>query len=335
MLTLPFFQTALPPLALLLIGYSLFSALVLALTAVRGVGWLLLLALAGLQISHWAWLYFDAAWVQTTAYHVTLFAVAPAFFLYSHPLLNPTAPIHPAAHAIPVAIAAFLPHAVALPLAFAVGALYLLWLAYSIYGLRQERRQFRREIALLGGVFCIALGVAGLGMVQAMLPDKLFFVLYAIAIGIAFVLVQITLGLRPQLPTEVIETAQNTRASYTHSTLTQVDCDTALLRLQTLMGEERLYTDTELSLPRLAERMDLSTHQLSELLNTRLGKSFSRYLREQRIAAAKAMLVAEPSASVLSVGLNVGFSTQSNFYEAFRELEGMTPGQYRKLSLRS
>jgi transcriptional regulator GlxA family with amidase domain len=137
------------------------------------------------------------------------------------------------------------------------------------------------------------------------------------------------------LPTEVIETAQNTRASYTHSTLTQVDCDTALLRLQTLMGEERLYTDTELSLPRLAERMDLSTHQLSELLNTRLGKSFSRYLREQRVTAAKAMLVAESSASVLSVGLNVGFSTQSNFYEAFRELEGMTPGQYRKLSLRS
>ena len=38
------------------------------------------------------------------------------------------------------------------------------------------------------------------------------------------------------------------------------------------------------------------------------------------------MLLAEPSASVLSVGLNVGFSAQSNFYEAFREIEGMTPG---------
>ena len=38
------------------------------------------------------------------------------------------------------------------------------------------------------------------------------------------------------------------------------------------------------------------------------------------------MLCAEPSASVLSVGLSVGFSSQSNFYEAFREIEGMTPG---------
>ncbi|MGE8357156.1 MAG: helix-turn-helix domain-containing protein, partial [Microvirgula sp.] len=39
----------------------------------------------------------------------------------------------------------------------------------------------------------------------------------------------------------------------------------------------------------------------------------------------------EPSASVLSVGLSVGFSSQSTFYEAFREIEGMTPGQFRKL----
>ena len=55
-------------------------------------------------------------------------------------------------------------------------------------------------------------------------------------------------------------------------------------------------------------------------------------VRERRLAAAKAMLVAEPSASVLSVGLSVGFTSQSNFYEAFREIEGMTPGQYRKLN---
>ena len=69
----------------------------------------------------------------------------------------------------------------------------------------------------------------------------------------------------------------------------------------------------------------------TRVVNVHLGKSFSRYLREVRVAAAGRMLCAEPSVSVLSVGLSVGFSAQSNFYEAFREIEGMTPGQYRKL----
>ncbi len=56
----------------------------------------------------------------------------------------------------------------------------------------------------------------------------------------------------------------------------------------------------------------------------------SRYLRELLIEAARAMLSAEASASILSVGLNVGSTSRSNFYEAFREIEGMTPGSYRK-----
>lgn len=184
---------------------------------------------------------------------------------------------------------------------------------------------------LLGAVFAIAIGVSVLGLTQTALPEKVFISLYAISIGLAFFLVQTTLGLRPQLSTEVSETVQT---AYASSTLANVNCDAVLAQLNTLMQGERIYVDSELSLPSLADRLRLSTHQLSELINAQLGKGFSRYLREQRVGAAKSMLCAEPSASVLSVGLSVGFTSQSNFYEAFREIEGMTPGQYRKLNTR-
>ena len=58
--------------------------------------------------------------------------------------------------------------------------------------------------------------------------------------------------------------------------------------------------------------------------------SFSRLVRQYRVDAAKAMLIAEPRASVLSVGLSVGFNSQSNFYVAFKEITGVVPGQFRK-----
>jgi transcriptional regulator GlxA family with amidase domain len=119
--------------------------------------------------------------------------------------------------------------------------------------------------------------------------------------------------------------------AYANSTLNHVDCTAALTRLAELVERERIYMDADVSLPALAERMELSTHQLSELMNTRLGKGFSRFLRETRVAAAKSMLCEEASASVLSVGLSVGFTSQSTFYDAFHEIEGMTPGQFRKL----
>lgn len=293
---------------------------------------MLLLALCGLQLAHFGWLYLDQSWVETTLYRMTLFAVAPAFYLFSRPLLHPQQSPHAGwiqlPHALPVVLALFLPNRLALPLAFIIGAGYLLWLARSLYVLRHERANFHLELMLLGSVFAIAIGVSVLGLLQAALPEKLFFMLYAISIGLAFLLVQLALGLRPQLSAEVSEAA---RESYAGSTLVKVDCDAVLSRLEGMMQGDRIYEDAGLSLPQLAAKLGISTHQLSELMNARLGKSFSRYLREQRTHAAKAMLVSEPSASILSIGLSVGFAAQSNFYEAFREIEGMTPGQYRKL----
>lgn len=334
-------------LALLLIGFSIFSAIALALTHFRNehyqgqlmsrvTGLVLLLALVGLQIAHFSWLYFDLPWVEELPYRMLLFAVAPAFFLFSQPLLRPQLlpPMRPALlwHAVPVVFSPLLPEKWALPFAFMVGAVYMLWLARCLYALRRERVRFQLEMILLGAVFAIAVGVSVLGLVQAVLPEKLFFSLYAISIGSAFFLVQITLGFRPQLSAEVSESIQ---ATYANSTLGNVDCDSVLTKLDTLIQAERIYEDADLSLPNLAERLGLSSHQLSELMNARLGKGFSRYLREMRVGAAKAMLCAEPSASVLSVGLSVGFTSQSNFYEAFREIEGMTPGQYRRLNAKA
>jgi len=334
-------------LALLLIGFSIFSAIALALTHFRNehyqgqlmsrvTGLVLLLALVGLQIAHFSWLYFDLPWVEELPYRLLLFAVAPAFFLFSQPLLRPQLlpPMRPALlwHAVPVVFSPLLPEKLALPFAFMVGAVYMLWLARCLYALRHERVRFQLEMILLGAVFAIAVGVSVLGLVQAVLPEKLFFSLYAISIGSAFFLVQITLGLRPQLSAEVSESIQ---ATYANSTLGSVDCDSILAKLDTLMQVERIYEDADLSLPNLAKRLGLSSHQLSELMNARLGKGFSRYLREKRVGAAMTMLCAEPSASVLSVGLSVGFTSQSNFYEAFREIEGMTPGQYRKLKAKA
>jgi AraC-like DNA-binding protein len=331
-------------LALLLIGFSLFSALILALTHFRRenypdqtealfMGLVLVLALSGLQIAHFAWLYLDLAWVETPLYRMTLFTVAPAFYLFSQPLLHPqNRPLIRWAqlwHALPIGASLWLPAESSLPFAFIVGAGYLFWLARSLYALKNERANFHQELLLLGTVFFIAVVVSVLGLVQTTLPEKLFFSLYASSIGAAFLLVQLALGLRPQLSTEVSEVAQE---SYASSTLTHVDCDAVLSGLNTLMQTERVYEDEELSLPRLAAKLGISAHQLSELMNARIGKGFSRYLREQRIDAAKSMLLNEPTASVLSVGLSVGFTSQSNFYEAFREIEGMTPGQYRKLN---
>jgi len=96
------------------------------------------------------------------------------------------------------------------------------------------------------------------------------------------------------------------------------------------MAEDKLYCMENLSLETLAEAVQLSPHQLSELINTEFQQGFSRYIRQHRIDEAKQLLLNEPNSSVLVIGLSVGFNSQSNFYAAFKECVGVPPAQYRK-----
>ena len=333
-------------LAQLLTGYSLGAVLVLALThftqhqypqhrMVRWAGRALLAALALLQAVHAVGLWTTARFVEHPAYGVALFLVAPCFYFVARQVLAPQneAPRRGqmVLHLAPALSAVALPLAWTLPLAFGLGALYLAWLLRMLWALRGAREQWARELALLAVAAVVGAAVCALGLAQGGTPADAFFALYACAIGLALLLVQLLLGLRPQLAQDAMDTAQ--AVAYATTTLTSVDVAGVVDRLERLMAEQHRYRDAELSLSMLAQELGLSAHQLSELLNTRLGKGFGRYLRERRVAAARQMLLEQPSASVLSVGLAVGFSAQSNFYEAFREIEGGTPGQYRKLQL--
>jgi len=328
--------------SILLSGFSIFSALTLALshfrsinypeqTQARYMGVVLVLTLAGLQLIHFIYLQLENSYIHSGVYQMLLFAVAPAFYLFSKPLLKGPGDFQKPylLHAVPVIIAPWLSSSIALPLAFAVGAGYLLWLSHGLYALREQRSRFYLEITMLGATFVIALVVLIMGLSLPVLDEKLFFSLYTSAIGGAFILINLAINLSPRLPSKIIEAASET---YATTTLSNVDCDEALHKLTSLMKDDKVYENSELDLQTLASQIGLSSHQLSELINTKLGKGFSRYVREQRIDAAKAMLLAESSASVLSVGLSVGFTSQSNFYEAFREMTDMTPGKFRKIA---
>jgi AraC-like DNA-binding protein len=117
------------------------------------------------------------------------------------------------------------------------------------------------------------------------------------------------------------------------SQLGGIDVDDRLAALRRALEVDRLYRDEELALPQLAAAIGLTPHQLSELVNEHLGINVPRLLKQHRVAEARELLVTRPSLSVLEVGLGVGFSSLSAFYAAFREIEGMAPGMYRKQGL--
>ncbi|PJZ57802.1 helix-turn-helix domain-containing protein [Leptospira barantonii] len=119
------------------------------------------------------------------------------------------------------------------------------------------------------------------------------------------------------------------KAKYSRSRLGGLEVDSILSRLETMMTTERMYQDEEISLGYVAERVSLTTHQLSELINRKLNKSFFLWLNQYRVDEAKRLL-AETDKTVLEIAMEVGFNNRSSFNEAFLKLTEKTPIDFRK-----
>ena len=114
------------------------------------------------------------------------------------------------------------------------------------------------------------------------------------------------------------------------SRLAQFNITELSLRLDSLMHEERLFCDEDLSLETLAGYMGLRRHQLSELIRTVHNTNFYGYINGLRIQCAREMLIAEPDRSILSIALAAGFNSKSTFNAEFRKRTNLTPGQFRQ-----
>lgn len=108
----------------------------------------------------------------------------------------------------------------------------------------------------------------------------------------------------------------------------KVDNDTAtalIEKLHQLMAEKKLYRNTNLTLGELSKEINISAHQLSQLLNDNVGKNFTAFINEYRINEACTIMVSDNKLTLEGIGYEVGFNSKSTFFATFKKLKGTTP----------
>jgi len=122
------------------------------------------------------------------------------------------------------------------------------------------------------------------------------------------------------------------KEKYKGSPLTPQFADECIKKLRHLMEVEKKYRDAELSLQLLAEKLSVSPHILSQILNEKLNRNFSDFINFYRIEDAKSILASPQGAEkkIIVIAFDVGFNTKVAFYNAFKKYTGMTPAEYRK-----
>ena len=85
----------------------------------------------------------------------------------------------------------------------------------------------------------------------------------------------------------------------------------------------------DLSLEEMAQSVGLSTAHFARMFRKSTGGTPHQFVLRQRLERAKGMLRA-PDARVLDVAVACGFKTQQHFAQAFRDLWGLSPTEYRQ-----
>ncbi|WP_426327151.1 helix-turn-helix domain-containing protein [Pedobacter sp. R-06] len=117
---------------------------------------------------------------------------------------------------------------------------------------------------------------------------------------------------------------------YANKKITEEQAVTLTDRLQKIILEEELYKNSDLKLNDLAKKINISGHQLSQLLNDNLGKSFAAYINEFRINEACELIVNDRGIKLEAIGYEVGFNSKSTFYTAFKKHKQTTPMHYKE-----
>jgi AraC family transcriptional regulator len=100
-------------------------------------------------------------------------------------------------------------------------------------------------------------------------------------------------------------------------------------RLRRIRELVRAKMEDDLSLDEMAESVGLSTAHFARMFRKSTGETPHQFVLRQRLERAKTMLRA-PDARVLDVAVACGFKTQQHFAQAFRDIWGVSPTEFRQ-----
>lgn len=122
------------------------------------------------------------------------------------------------------------------------------------------------------------------------------------------------------------------KPKYASKKITNSEAEAFGAKLAATVAKDESFKNPNLRLREVAEALGVSPHYLSQYLNDNLGKSFSAYINEYRVAAAKTLLKTADHFTTEAIGNECGFNSNTTFYSAFKGITGLTPAKFRKMN---
>ncbi|WP_163215625.1 response regulator transcription factor [Bacteroides sp. 519] len=109
--------------------------------------------------------------------------------------------------------------------------------------------------------------------------------------------------------------------------------ESIFVHLATVMREQQLYTNPQITRDQIAEAIGTNRTYLTEAIKDATGYSFNEYLTRLRLSHARTLIdQTGATMDINTIVVESGFNSRSTFFRQFKDKYDMTPEEYRRLS---
>ena len=124
---------------------------------------------------------------------------------------------------------------------------------------------------------------------------------------------------------------------YAKSSLNKASAKELFNQISELFVHEKIFHNPDLKVQDIAEKLDVTNHNVSQALNEIAKKSFYDFVNDHRLNYFKELL-ADPEKrrfTILALGMESGFNSKASINRVFKQQLGITPREYQQQVLAS
>jgi len=136
-------------------------------------------------------------------------------------------------------------------------------------------------------------------------------------------------------PEKAVITETKSLEKYQTSSLTPEAMQQLHQQLIVLLEQEQIYLEPKLQLQEVAQQLQVTTHVLSQTINSLSQKTFYHLINGYRVGHLQKLLQdeAQKQFTILALGLESGFNSKASLNRIFKQHTGQTPREYQKAQM--
>ncbi len=119
---------------------------------------------------------------------------------------------------------------------------------------------------------------------------------------------------------------------YQHSSLSKEAHKDLLEKVIYSIKEDELFLDSDLTLQKFSDQLDVNKNYISQVINQEFGCGFNEYINSFRIEKAQELLndPMKDDLKLLGIAFEAGFNNKTSFTRVFKKKTGQSPSDYRQ-----